>query len=190
MKLHYIYYAPDFIQHDGTKGKVGCTRWLNRRLQVQNITNYQILETHTDENIAGKREKELQIEKNCVEKQVGIDYAQTLKWSSASPINKKGYKQTKEHRKNLSIAKTGHSVSKETREKMRKWALNRKRPECSVPGELNPNSKATEKQVIEIRKKYPLNGRIKNLKKIADEFNLSTSIVERIIKYKTWKHVK
>lgn len=198
MKLHYIYYSPDFIQHDGTVGKIGCTRWLKKRLKEQNITNYEILETHTDEYIAAKREKELQIEKNCVEKFVKIDYSQTVKWSSSSPVNKKGYKKSADHIKNISKAHKGKTISEETKEKLRTWSLGRKRPECSLPGELNPNTNLTNNDVIWIRKHCIISknrhlilpkGKYKS-KEISEMFNIGIAQVRNIMRYKTWKHVK
>lgn len=198
MKLYYIYYAPDFIQVDGTKGKVGCTRWLEKRMRDQKITNYKILETHTDEVIAAKREKELQVEYDCVEKFVAIDYTHQLKWSSKSPVNKKGYKKTKEHCENMSKAHKGKKISKETREKIRKSSLGRKRPECSLPGENNPNSKLTETNVRWIRKhcfisknRYALPPKgMYRAKEIAKMFNMNVAIIRGIVKKQTWKHIK
>ena len=54
MKTYYIYHVPGF--------KIGCTSNLNKRLKDQNLTKWELLETHTDGWLAGDREKELQKE--------------------------------------------------------------------------------------------------------------------------------
>jgi hypothetical protein len=53
-KIFTIYHVPGV--------KIGCTYNLKRRLKEQGLldTEWEVLETHTDENIASKREKELQ----------------------------------------------------------------------------------------------------------------------------------
>jgi hypothetical protein len=50
--MYYIYHIPG--------KKVGCTKNLNNRLRQQNATTYEILETHSDIDIASNRERELQ----------------------------------------------------------------------------------------------------------------------------------
>jgi len=53
-KVFTIYHVPGV--------KIGCTDNLRRRLRVQGLldSEWEILETHTDDQIASKREKELQ----------------------------------------------------------------------------------------------------------------------------------
>jgi hypothetical protein len=50
--MYYIYHIPG--------KKVGCTKNPNSRLRQQNAETYEILETHSDINIASQREIELQ----------------------------------------------------------------------------------------------------------------------------------
>jgi len=61
--MYSLYEIPDFIQKDGSIGKVGCTV-LNptERVSQQGYTNFNVLETHTDPILAGDRELELQKE--------------------------------------------------------------------------------------------------------------------------------
>jgi len=55
-KIFTIYHVPGV--------KIGCTDNLKRRLKAQGLldTEWEVLETHTDENIASEHEKELQIQ--------------------------------------------------------------------------------------------------------------------------------
>ena len=53
-KLYYIYHIPGV--------KIGCTSNLLRRMREQGFTHWEVLETHTDSQLASKREKELQIQ--------------------------------------------------------------------------------------------------------------------------------
>jgi len=53
-KIHYIYHIPG--------DKIGCTYDLQRRMQEQGFTEWEILETHEDGWLAGDREIELQKE--------------------------------------------------------------------------------------------------------------------------------
>lgn len=52
--MYYIYHIPGI--------KIGCTSNIKRRIKEQNASNYEILEQHSDINIASKREIELQKE--------------------------------------------------------------------------------------------------------------------------------
>tara|TARA_R110000772_G_scaffold233430_1_gene344988 strand:+ start:85 stop:510 length:426 start_codon:yes stop_codon:yes gene_type:complete len=54
MKTYYIYHILGI--------KIGCTSDLNRRMKQQGFTEWEILETHTNAQYAGDREKELQLE--------------------------------------------------------------------------------------------------------------------------------
>jgi len=56
-----------------------------------------------------------------------------------------------------------------------------------LKGESQWNSKLTEQQVREIRKKYI--PREYTQKKLAEEYEISRSVIYRIINYKNWKHV-
>ena len=54
METYYIYHIPGI--------KIGCSKTPEFRVRRQGYTEYQILETHNDITIAGKREIELQIQ--------------------------------------------------------------------------------------------------------------------------------
>ena len=154
--MKYIYYAPDFIHPDGTKGKVGCTKHLKERLRSQGITNYKVLETHTDSKIASKRENELQVEYNCVEKFVKVPYTHSETLWKHSPVSKKGYKKKKEWiAKSVATRKKNGSyvTTDETKKKISKALTDIKRPYNwnNVAGTGNVNSKFTEDDVRYIR---------------------------------------
>ena len=57
----------------------------------------------------------------------------------------------------------------------------------NTQGENNSQSKLTEEQVKEIRKKYVRNKY--GYKKLADEYNVSDAQIMRIVKYRCWKHI-
>jgi hypothetical protein len=69
--MYYIYHIPG--------KKVGCTKNLKRRMKEQHCSNYELLETHSDINIASLREKELQIEYGY--KTDAIDYQKMHEFS-------------------------------------------------------------------------------------------------------------
>ena len=152
----YIYYAPDYVHPDGSIGKVGCTKHLKTRLRQQGITNYKILETHTDSKIASKRETELQVEYDCVEKFVRVPYTHSENLWKHSPVSQKGSKKKKEWT-DKSVAtrmKNGTNVpSDEARKNMSKAMKGMKRAYNwnNVVGEGNPNSTITEDDVRFIR---------------------------------------
>jgi hypothetical protein len=50
--MYYIYHIPGV--------KIGCTTNIEKRINQQGFTEYELLETHTDIKIASKRERELQ----------------------------------------------------------------------------------------------------------------------------------
>jgi hypothetical protein len=60
MKHYYIYHIPNFVHSDGSIGKIGQSVNPKRRVKAQGYTQYEILEVHTDINIASEREIELQ----------------------------------------------------------------------------------------------------------------------------------
>lgn len=63
-------------------------------------------------------------------------------------------------------------------------AKNRNKPHI---GNLNPNRKLTESDVIEIRRKYTWF--TYGIYKLAKEFKVSASVIMSIIQRKAWKHV-
>jgi group I intron endonuclease len=75
----------------------------------------------------------------------------------------------------------GKTLSEETKQKM---AISRV---GLFVGEKNSASKVTEQIVLEIRDKF--NTGNYNQKELADEYQVSTSIVSRIILRKTWRHI-
>lgn len=66
---YYIYHIP--------KVKIGCTNNINRRIREQGFTDYEVLEIHTDKDVAGQREFELQ--KQYGYKVDGIRYSESVK---------------------------------------------------------------------------------------------------------------
>ena len=54
-------------------------------------------------------------------------------------------------------------------------------------GNKNGNSKLTEQQIIEIRKKYI--PKITTMSQIAHEYNVSKSLIRQIIRNIVWKHI-
>lgn len=63
MKKYYIYYIPSFIHKDGSIGKIGCTSIpIKKRAEQQGYSDVELLEEHTDIDIASYREIELQIQ--------------------------------------------------------------------------------------------------------------------------------
>lgn len=61
---------------------------------------------------------------------------------------------------------------------------------CNIKtGTDKPNSKITENDVLEIRKRITPNCRTNGYRALAEEFGLSKSTVMDIVKRKTWKHV-
>jgi hypothetical protein len=68
MKTYYIYHIPGV--------KIGCTIDIEKRINAQKYTQWEILEEHTDIAIAGIREQELQ--KQYGYKVDTISYSQTI----------------------------------------------------------------------------------------------------------------
>lgn len=65
-------------------------------------------------------------------------------------------------------------------------------PESSVnkvvkAGELNGQAKLTEKEVLEIRRKFK--PRVYTRKILADEYNVTEHCIKDIVNKKTWKHI-
>jgi len=76
MKKYYIYHIEGI--------KIGCTTNVRRRINQQKFDNYEILETHTDIDIASKREIELQKEYGY--KTDTTIYKQTFDWGKSGRI--------------------------------------------------------------------------------------------------------
>ena len=60
MEHYYIYHIPNFVHSDGSIGKIGQSIRPKKRVKEQGYSEYEILEVHTDKNIAAEREIELQ----------------------------------------------------------------------------------------------------------------------------------
>jgi hypothetical protein len=104
--MFYIYHI--------TGVKIGCTQNLKNRLAQQTKSEWEILETHTDINIASKREIELQ-------KQYGYK------------VDTCTYYDSIKHFKIHSVIKAGHASATKS------WKQNRDRElqKCSKGGKIN-----------------------------------------------------
>ena len=60
--MYYIYHIPDFIQPDGSIGKIGVSTEPKRRVKYQGYSEFEILEEHTCIYEASRREQQLQKE--------------------------------------------------------------------------------------------------------------------------------
>jgi group I intron endonuclease len=105
-------------------------------------------------------------------------YNETKGGDGATP----GVKFTEEHKKNISISKTGVKASVETR-------LNMSRArKFEFAGEKNNKAKITEKIVKEIRYLYGLGNY--TYAQLGIIYGLSRANVGKIIRYELWAHVK
>ena len=127
--MYYIYHI------EGVK--VGCTQHLTKRMREQGFTKWEILETHTDEDIADARELELIDEYGYEEKYTHISYKQSVANARKSnagfkvghtPWNK-GVSHSAETIEKISKSKIGKTHSKETKEKQRLAGNNNKSDE-------------------------------------------------------------
>jgi hypothetical protein len=64
----------------------------------------------------------------------------------------------------------------------------RKHPEIVRKGEACTGSKATERQVIEMRKLFD-SGEVRNISELSRKFNLGQTTVRHIVKRDTWNHI-
>lgn len=58
--IYYIYHIPNYVQRDGSIGKIGVSEQPEIRVKTQKHSQYEILETHTDIFKVSEREIELQ----------------------------------------------------------------------------------------------------------------------------------
>lgn len=63
-----------------------------------------------------------------------------------------------------------------------------KKPEHAARGSVNGNSKLTEKDVLDIRRRYREGAM--NQYELADQFGVTQSAVGAIVRGKTWRHVQ
>jgi group I intron endonuclease len=90
-----------------------------------------------------------------------------------------------ETREKLSKYHTGKKLSEETRKKLGERRKGKK--SNAGCGESNSNAKLKEKDIIEIR---TLHSNGLSLRKIAKIYNVHNETINKIVKYKKWKHVK
>lgn len=79
--MYYIYHIPGI--------KIGCTSNLKNRMRQQGFTEYEVLETHTDIDIASDREIELQTQYGYSEPS-NTNYKQHIEFAKAGAIACKG----------------------------------------------------------------------------------------------------
>jgi len=118
--MYYIYHIKGI--------KIGCTTNPKRRVNSQGYSEYEILETHSDINLAAKREIELQKQYGYIEKNIHTDYVQQYQFSEKGRINALGkgaksqiekgigmfgFSKEKRQKLNASIALKGGNVTKE-----------------------------------------------------------------------------
>jgi hypothetical protein len=75
--MYYIYHIPGV--------KIGCSVEPDNRVKRQGYTEYEILETHSDEDVASEREKELQ--KQYGYKVDKTEYKQSRDWARRGSSN-------------------------------------------------------------------------------------------------------
>ena len=70
--------------------KIGCSYRVDERVKEQGYTQYEVLETHTDIDVASIREKVLQKEYGLEEKFIKTDYKQQIEFGKAGQLATKG----------------------------------------------------------------------------------------------------
>ncbi len=121
--MYYIYHIKGI--------KVGCTKNLKRRMREQGFAEYEILETHSDIDIASQREIELQNQFGYVDKFCKIQYKTSVLNASKNNggFNKGhipwnfGKPASDETKERMSLAHKGRKHSKEEIEKIRNSVL-------------------------------------------------------------------
>ena len=140
-------------------------------------------EVYDDMKIASDREYELN-KLNNYKGQLSkyVDYVHRYeKLHTFSPMTKPHTK-TKEHRKNISKARLANPTinnPKGNAEHIRHLA--------SKPGDKNGNAKLTEKDVLEMRRKYA--SKKYSQYKLAKIYNVSQQQIRRIVNRESWKHI-
>ena len=101
--IYYIYHIPGV--------KIGCTKHLESRMKKQGFTDWDILETHTDIQLASNREKELQKEYGY--RVDGKPYYMMAQGSNQCiEAGRKGGQAPKNHQRVLTIEEAGEIRSK------------------------------------------------------------------------------
>jgi Trm5-related predicted tRNA methylase len=106
--MYYIYHIPGI--------KIGCTKTPKRRVEQQGYTEFTILETHTDIQIASERERQLQKEYGY--KVDSCDYSKSIQGYSLEKVINAGRasaeKQWKENREiQIDRSKKGGKINSE-----------------------------------------------------------------------------
>jgi len=103
-------------------------------------------------------------------------------WGCEMPF--KGYKQTEEHKRKLSVTLTGRTISEETRQRLRD-ARTKKPWTCTSYGMLNKrHSKETKRQMSIARKEY-----LKTNKNGMEDKHHTEEVKEKISKSNKGKHL-
>ena len=120
--MYYIYHIPGI--------KIGCTKHIEKRIKQQGFTEFEILETHTDIDIASDREIELQKQYGYSEPS-NTNYKQHIEFAKAGAIACKGkpnkgaqyqiankigmfgYSKEERQKLNASIAHIGGNITKQ-----------------------------------------------------------------------------
>ena len=103
----------------------------------------------------------------------------------------KGRKLSKEHKRKLSLTKTGTRHSTRTKAKIKKTMLgknfaNFKINHPKIPKTNNSRSHLTATDVKEIRDRYS-NEKDTSIRKLAKIYNVSRHTIHNIVTYKLWK---
>lgn len=102
--MYSIYHIPGI--------KIGCSYRVDERVKQQGYADYEILENHTDIDIASIREKVLQKEYGLEEKFIKTDYKQQIEFGKASQLAIKG--------------KPGKGAKTQIKNKIGIWSLTKK----------------------------------------------------------------
>jgi len=127
--MYKIYHIPGV--------KIGCTKHLTRRMREQGFTEYEILETHTDIDVASKREIELQKQYGYIDKFCNTKYKVSVENANKSTGGFKnghkpwnyGLEPSELTKQKISLANSGRIQSDEEKEKRRKAAKGNKSAE-------------------------------------------------------------
>jgi len=192
MKLHYVYYA---IKKDGNP-KVGVTKNAKFRPRLGKYKEFIILESYECPKLAGDKEIELQL-KYFGKRDSKLHYIDYLK------IEKIRVEKSKETRKknktkikitNKDRKKIQGSIKKNL--KFNQFVFKRSnngyipakpKIEYNSVGINHRDNKLKVSDVLKIRKLY--DNKQGNLRSLAKLFNVSTTMIYKIVNKKSWKHV-
>lgn len=103
----------------------------------------------------------------------------------------RGRKLSSQHKKNIAIAKQGHTHTNLTKEKIKNTLLGKMQPNASkvhplVQKSSKSRSHLTAQDVKEIRDRYSNEQGI-SIRLFAKEYDVSRHTIHSIVTYKTWK---